>query len=72
MWREDSLWGSMQLSRGAGKEAVPHARVRPDPEAPKGNRNALKSGLHTREALADRQMLSGLIRRSRELLSEIE
>ena len=40
--------------------------------APKGNRNALKHGLYTREALEDRKMLSELVRESRKTLREIE
>ncbi|MBY6016070.1 hypothetical protein KUV75_14325 [Qipengyuania gaetbuli] len=40
--------------------------------APKGNRNALKHGLYTREALEVRKMLSELMRASRKTLREIE
>jgi hypothetical protein len=40
--------------------------------APRGNRNAFKTGLHTKEAIVDREALSALIRQSRRFLSEIE
>ncbi len=40
--------------------------------APKGNRNALKHGLYTREALEDRRILGELVRASRKTLREIE
>ncbi len=34
--------------------------------APKGNRNALRDGLYTAEALAERRVLRSLLRRYRE------
>lgn len=40
--------------------------------APKGNRNALKNGLFTGEAIARRKALRSLIRRARKLVEEIE
>jgi len=40
--------------------------------APRGNKNALKQGLYTREAIAQRRQVSGLIRQSRKLLLKIE
>jgi glucans biosynthesis protein len=40
--------------------------------APFGNRNALKDGLHTHEAIEDRKALRVLIRRSRKLLDDLE
>jgi uncharacterized protein YjcR len=39
--------------------------------APKGNQNALKSGLYTREAMAERRRIRDLIRSSRKLLADI-
>lgn len=39
--------------------------------APEGNRNALKSGLYTAEALALRRHVNALIRESRKLIEEI-
>ena len=36
--------------------------------APKGNRNARKNGLYTAEAIRDRQVISALVRRSREII----
>ena len=40
--------------------------------APKGNKNAYKHGLYTREALEDRKMLSELMRAGRKTLLEIK
>ena len=40
--------------------------------APKGDQNALKSGLFTREAIEERKQLRALIRKSRKFISEIE
>jgi hypothetical protein len=36
--------------------------------APRGNKNALKIGLYTREAIDERQCLSNLMRQSRKLM----
>jgi hypothetical protein len=40
--------------------------------APRGNKNALKHGLYTREAIAQRRHLQELMRQSRKLLLKIE
>ena len=40
--------------------------------APPGNKNALKHGLYTREAIAERRQLRELLKRSRNLLLNIE
>ena len=39
--------------------------------APKGNKNALKHGLYTREALEERRQLRQLIKASREMLKDL-
>ena len=39
--------------------------------APSGNQNALKSGLFTRAAIAQRRAVNGLLRRSRKMLDEL-
>ena len=39
--------------------------------APKGNRNALKHGIYTREALARRSQLRALIEEARKLLRDL-
>jgi uncharacterized protein YjcR len=44
----------------------------PGSGAPRGNKNAVKHGLYTREAIAQRRQLAELMRQSRELLSKIE
>ena len=40
--------------------------------APQGNRNALKHGLHSREAIAERRAVRQLIREAQQLLREID
>jgi len=44
----------------------------PGSGAPRGNKNALKHGFFTREAIAERQRLRELVRQSRKLLLKIE
>jgi uncharacterized protein YjcR len=44
----------------------------PGSGAPRGNKNALKHGFFTREAIAERRQLRQLIRQSRNLLLKIE
>jgi glucans biosynthesis protein len=44
----------------------------PGSGAPRGNKNAVKHGLYTREAIAQRRQLTELMRQSRKLLSDIE
>ncbi|MPR12637.1 hypothetical protein FS320_37740 [Microvirga tunisiensis] len=39
--------------------------------APRGNRNALKNGLHTREMIEQRRVVHALLNWSREILDEI-
>jgi glucans biosynthesis protein len=40
--------------------------------APRGNKNAFKHGLYTRESIAQRRQLAELMRQSRKLLSKME
>ena len=44
----------------------------PGSGAPRGNKNAFKHGIFTREAIAERRQLGGLVRRSRELIEKIK
>ena len=44
----------------------------PGSGAPRGNKNALKHGRHTREALAERRRVRDLIRQSRELIEKLK
>lgn len=44
----------------------------PGSGAPKGNKNAMKHGYYTREAIKERRMLQDLLRQSRKLLTDIE
>jgi uncharacterized protein YjcR len=40
--------------------------------APRGNKNALKHGRYTREAIEGRRQLRALLRQSRSLIQQIE
>ena len=44
----------------------------PGSGAPRGNKNAFKHGIFTREAIAERRQLGRLVRRSRELIEKIK
>jgi hypothetical protein len=44
----------------------------PGSGAPRGNKNALKTGLYTREALEERRRLREFLRESRALIEEIK
>jgi hypothetical protein len=44
----------------------------PGSGAPRGNKNALKHGLYTREAIEERRRLHALLRQSCRLVQEIE
>jgi uncharacterized protein YjcR len=44
----------------------------PGSGAPRGNKNAFKHGLFTREAIAERRQLQALLRESREVLQKIK
>jgi hypothetical protein len=44
----------------------------PGSGAPRGNKNALKHGRYTREAIAQRRQLQALLRQSRKLVQQIE
>jgi uncharacterized protein YjcR len=44
----------------------------PGSGAPRGNKNALKHGLYTREAIEERRQLRTLMRQSRLLIKDIE
>ena len=44
----------------------------PGSGAPRGNKNALKHGLYTREAIRERRQLRALMRQSRRLIRDIE
>jgi hypothetical protein len=56
--------------------AMPNGRCRmhggPSPGAPKGNKNALKHGRYTAEAIRQRRQFSGLIRAISALINEAE
>jgi hypothetical protein len=69
--RELALWGENAFRPAlpiAGREqetALPDARRGCETGAPRRNKNALKSGLYTREALDERQALANSFPRRR-------
>jgi uncharacterized protein YjcR len=56
----------------AGKQRCRMHGGAPGSGAPRGNKNALKHGLYTPEAIAERRQIQDLLRQSRKLLSEIK
>jgi uncharacterized protein YjcR len=44
----------------------------PGSGAPRGNKNALKHGLYTRDRIAERKQLGELLQQSRKLLLKVE
>jgi uncharacterized protein YjcR len=44
----------------------------PGSGAPRGNKNALKHGLYSREAIEERRQLSAMVRQSRMLIQQIK
>ena len=71
MRREDPLGQALHGAGGERQKTLPHARRAPGSGAPIGNQNALKSGLFTREAIAERRALQDLIRSARQLALKI-
>jgi hypothetical protein len=43
----------------------------PGSGAPRGNKNALKFGLYTREGISERRRMHDLLKRSRKLLTDL-
>jgi hypothetical protein len=71
--------GAKTRKGGACKSPAVHGRNRcrmhggaPGSGAPKNNKNALKHGLYTKEAIEKRKRLQELLGHSRKLLREIE
>ncbi len=56
----------------AGKKRCRMHGGAPGSGAPRGNKNAFKHGIYTREATAERRQLGELVRQSRELLQKIK
>jgi glucans biosynthesis protein len=56
----------------AGKKRCRMHGGAPGSGAPRGNKNALKHGRYTREAIKERQQLRALLRQSRITIREIE
>lgn len=64
---------AIELPRALGEQSCPELHGgAPGSGAPRGNKNALKHGRYTREAIEARRQLQGLLRQSRKLVQEIE
>jgi uncharacterized protein YjcR len=55
----------------AGKKRCRMHGGAPGSGAPKGNKNALRHGMYTREAIEERRALRQLMRESKKLLEEV-
>lgn len=64
--------GSCQAPAVAGKRRCRMHGGAAGSGAPSGNRNALKHGLSTREMIEQRKAVNALLRRSRQILEEID
>jgi len=71
MHRSKRCWARTRSGRPYQSPAMSNRKCRMhgglSPGAPKGNRNALKHGRYTAEAIANRQGIATLVRRMREL-----
>jgi len=63
--------GACRSPAVAGKKRCRMHGGAPGSGAPKNNQNALKHGLHTKEAVEARKQLRALLRQSRKLLQDI-
>ena len=66
--RQDPLGQALQVTISQGKKRCRMHGGAPGSGAPRGNKNALKHGLYTREAIEERRQLRELMRQSRQLL----
>lgn len=64
--------GSCRSPAVSGKRRCRMHGGAPGSGAPRGNKNAIKNGFYTREAIAERRWARDLMRRSRTRLDDIE
>jgi uncharacterized protein YjcR len=62
----------MSIAGSRRQETVSHARGAAGSGAPKENKNALKHGVFTKEAIKERKQVQALIGETRKLLRDIE
>ncbi len=72
VWSDDALRFACQAPAVQGKKRCRMYGGASGTGAPKGNRNALKTGLHTQEMIEQRQVVSALLKRSRQMLKELK
>lgn len=63
---------SCQAPAAQGKRRCRMHGGAPGSGAPHGNQNALKTGTHMRDMMEQRQAVSALLRRSRQMLNQFE
>jgi uncharacterized protein YjcR len=66
---------SARTCRSPAVRGKKHCRMHggaPGSGAPRGNQNAFKHGLYSREAIAERRQIQDLLRQSRKLLSDMK
>jgi uncharacterized protein YjcR len=67
-----TLGQTLQVSGRERKKALSNAWGAPGSGAPRGNKNPLKHGRYTREALEGRRHLRELLRQSRMLIQRVK
>ena len=72
MWRQNPHQWRVPLAGGARQETMPHARRCTRVRRAKGNQNARKHGLFTRNAIAERRQIQALLGEARKLLEEMK
>jgi len=71
-WGQGPLGQALHISGGERQKTLPHAWGAPGSGTPRGNKNALKQGLHAREAIAEPRQLRDLLRQSCMLIQKID
>jgi hypothetical protein len=70
--RKNPLRRPVPLAGGARQKALPHARRCAGVRRAKGNRNARKHGLFTKDAIAERKRIQGLLGDARKFLQAMK
>lgn len=65
----EAEWEAVPIAGGAG--VIASAECMESGAAPEGNKNSLKHGFYTAEAIETRRMIAALTRRARELVGMV-
>jgi uncharacterized protein YjcR len=68
--RRDPVGHTMSVARRRRQKTLSHAGGAPGSGAPRGNKNALKHGAYTQEAIERRKGIREFIRRSQDLIAK--